>query len=304
MDLPESAFDAAGAAVCVFDPEGRVVRWTLGAAALTGISSDEIEGHIFEPIPLFPDDMDRWKSEFDRIGVGSGPRHFETRWRIHDGSADNARYIVCTVMDSLSRELMAGRTTEFRDLARFLHDTISQDLVALSYNVSSLETTAMDQPARTHTRAAVDLVDRCCRFIRTMSFMLAPPSPPETTLEESLRQYADYVREETGLAVTVVTDPVPTTLPLETQSLFFAAVQKWIAQGLGIRGKAAISIRIGTCGAGTVLEMEAVSNASAPIPHTGWALIRERTRALGGEFNIGEFDIAGDSTRARISLPD
>lgn len=322
MDLSGSALDLAGAAVGVVDLDGRIVRWNQAVAALTGLSAERIQGHIFQPILLFPDDVDRWKWEFDRISAGSGPRHFETRWRIHDGSplsltascsairdsAGNVQYIVCTVIENPCRELLTDRTVEFRDMARFLHDTISQDLVALSYNVSCLETMEMNPSARTHTRSALDLIDRCCRCIRAMSFMLAPPSPPETTLEESIQQYMDYLREETGLALTAGIDPVPATVPLEAQSLLFIAVQKWIAQGIRTRRKPAISVRLGNRGAGTVLEMETVCLASAPYieprprsPNTGWAVIRERTRALGGEF-----DIAGDSTRvfARISLPD
>jgi signal transduction histidine kinase len=288
---------------------------------LTGISSDRIQGHIFQHILLYPDDFDRWNFEFARISAGSDPRQFETRWRIHDGSplslavscsairdtGDNVRYIVCTVIDSLSPVLMTDRTAESRDMARFLHDTISQDLVALSYNVSYLETIAVNQPARAHAESALDLVDRCCRFIRAMSFMLAPPSPPETSLEESIRQYVDYMREETGLQATACIDSVPVTVPLEAQSLLFAAVQKWIEQGIRTLGKPAISVRLWNRGSGTVLEMETVRCASAPpvesrprSPNTGWALIRERTRALGGEFSID-----GDSTGifARISFP-
>jgi PAS domain S-box-containing protein len=322
MDLSGSALDAAGAAICVVYPDGRIVRWNRAAAALTGLSADRIQGHIFHPILLFADDVDRWKHEFERISAGFGPRRFETRWRMHDGaplsltvscsairdSAGQVQYIVCTVNENLSRELITDRAAEFREMARFLHDTISQDLVALSYNLSYLETMALSQTERTHTSSALELIDRCCRFIRAMSFMLAPPSPPDTTLEESIQQYMDYLRDETGLVLTAGIDPVPASVPLEAQSLLFVAVQKWIAQGIRTRGKPAISVRLGNRGAGTVLEMETVCMAPAPLveprpqsPHTGWAVIRERTRALGGEFNM-----AGDSTRAfaRISLPD
>jgi PAS domain S-box-containing protein len=321
-DLSEAIIDAVDSVILTIDLEGHVVSWNRAAAALTGISSDRIQGQNFQQILLFPDEIDQWKGEFTRISAGSSPRHFETRWRMHDGSplsvtascsvirdsVGHVQYVVCTVIEALSRELMTDRTAEFRDMAGFLHDTIAQDLVALSYNVSNLETTAMDQPSRTHIRSALDLVDRCCHFIRAMSFMLAPPSPPETTLEEAIEQYMDYVREETGLVVAARIDPVRATVPIAAQFLLFVALQKWIEQGIRICGKPAISVRLGNRGAGTVLEMETVCVASARpaglrprSPRAGWALIRERTRALGGEF-----DIAGDSTRvlARISFPD
>jgi PAS domain S-box-containing protein len=321
-DLSEAIVDAVGSAVLVIDSEGYAIRWNPAAAALTGISADRIQGQVFQQILLFPDDINRWNGEISRILAGFSPRHFETRWKSQDGSplsltafcsairapAGHVQYVVCNVIGNLSRELMTDRTAEFRDMARFLHDTISQDLVALSYNVSYLETTALDQPARSHTGSALDLIDRCCRFIRVMTFMLAPPSPPETTLEASIEQYVDYVRQETGLTVITGGDPVPVTVSIAAQSLLFAAVQKWVAEGVRTRGKPAISIRLRNRGAGTVLEMErfVVASAAHTEPrsrphHTGWTLIRERTRALGGKF-----DIAGDTTRvfARISLPD
>jgi signal transduction histidine kinase len=258
----------------------------------------------------------------DRISAGSTPRQFEIHWRTHDDSplsltaccsairdsAGKVEYIVCTVIDSLSREFITDRTAELRNMSRFLHDTISQDLVALSYNVSYLETVAMDQSGQTHVRSALDLIDRCCRYIRVMSFMLAPPSPPEISLEASIEQYTEFLRLETGLAVTTDIDAVPPGVLPEAQLLIFAAVQKWIAQGIRTCRKPGISVLLGNRSAGTVLEMETVCVASMPLPeprpaspHAGWALIRERARALGGEFEIG-----GDSSRAfvKISLPD
>jgi PAS domain S-box-containing protein len=188
-DLSEAALEALGAAVCVIDSEGRVARWNQAATALTGISADRIRGSIFlETLPL-PSDIDEWKREFERISALPAPGRFESRWRIHDGlhlplafscsavrdRAGNVEYFVCNFTDSLSRRIIAERIEESRYMSRFLHDTISQDLIALSYNVSYLETAAKGEAALTHTRAAVDLVDRCCRYIRILSFMMSPP---------------------------------------------------------------------------------------------------------------------------------
>src|SRR5580700_4448640 len=118
-DLSGAVLDVAGAAICVVDLKGHVIRWNPAAAALTGISADQILGRgVFQETLLFPDDIDKWKTEFDRISAGSSPRHFETRWRRRDGSAffltcscsairdlpGKVRYIVCTVIDSVSHE--------------------------------------------------------------------------------------------------------------------------------------------------------------------------------------------------------
>ena len=321
MILSEAVLDVAGAAICAVDPEGRVALWNQAAAALTGISPDRLDGHTFQQILLFPEDIAQWKREFDRISGGAVPRHVETRWKKRDGSplfltsscsairdsVGDVRYFVCTSARSLSREFITDRIEELRNMSRFLHNTISQDLVALSWNVSFLDSAALEPSAHTHASEALSLIDRCCRYIRVMSFMLAPPSPPETALEASIGQYTDYMREEAGLAVIADIDPVPVTVPLEVQLLLFAALQKWIVQGIRTRRRPRISVSLKSRGACTVLEMETLSDASLPpmepqpsSPHAGWAVIRDRIIALDGEFYL-----AAESTRvfARISLP-
>jgi PAS domain S-box-containing protein len=321
-DLSEVVLEALGTAVCVIDSEGRVARWNQAATALTGISADRIRGNVFlETLPL-PSDIDDWKREFDRISALSAPGRFESRWRIHDGlilslafscsvvrdRAGNVQYLVCTFIESLSREFITDRIEELRYMSRFLHDTISQDLVALSYEVSYLENVALGQPAQTRIGSALGLIDRCCRYARILSVMLAPPSPPEITLDSSIRQYADYMREEAGLAVIADVDPVPVTIRPDVQLLLFAAVRKWVTQGILNRRKPRISVRLRSRGARTVLEMETLCDTSVPPPdprprsaHAGWAIIRDRTLALGGEFHID-----GDFNRvfAAMSLPD
>jgi PAS domain S-box-containing protein len=321
-DLSEAVIDAVDSVILTVDLDGRVVRWNQAAAALTGISSDRIHGQKFQQILLFPDEIDKWDGEFSRISAGNRPTHFETHWKRYDGTplpltascapvrddAGNIRHFVCTVTDSNSSEFITDQTAELRNMARFLHDTISQDLIALSYNVSYLETAAIDQSAQAHSRAAADLIDRCCRYIRVMSFMLAPPSPPETTLEASVGQYADFMREEAGLALVAEIDLHPATVRPEVQVLLFAALRKWVAQGIRTRRKPRISVRLRNLGAQTVLEMETLCDASVvPLeprpksPYAGWAVIRGRTLALGGEFHID-----ADSSRvvAAISLPE
>ena len=260
-----------------------------------------MRGQLFLDMLPIPSEIDDWKREFDRSLTGLAPRQFESRWRSHDGaflpltcscsvirnSPGEAPYIVCTVADSLSHALIKDRMAELRDISRFIHNTITQDLVALSFNVNERETTALT------------LVDRCCRDIRVISCMLAPPLLSETTLEESIELYAGYVREEAGLPVVVDVDPVSGTVSPEAQALFFVAVQKWLARGILSRSRPEISVRLRNRGLGTVLELEMAPPAPA-VSVSGWAIIRERARALGGEV-----DIAGDSTRvsAKLSLP-
>jgi PAS domain S-box-containing protein len=325
-ELSEAVIDAAWSPICVLDPAGRIVRWNRAAAALTGLPAHGILGKSFEKTLLFPEDLGKWQVEFARILADSTPRHFEIRWRTRDGpalsltcscsvirdlsdprSADDAGYAVCTVIDSLSREFMQDRTAELHALSRVLHDTISQDLVALSFKVGNLRATA-DSPVRqTETTSAVDLIDRCCRHIRVLSYMLAPPLLSEGTLEASIERFTGYVREETGLAIALDVDPVSDSVSPEAQLLMLTVVQAWIVRGMGSAPRFDLTVRLRNQAAWTVLELEMARLEPAVRvlpsvfpPDAGWSVIRERARAFGGEF-----DITADSTRARarISLP-
>jgi|SRR5579863_1741532 len=325
-DLSEAVIDATAAAICVLDTAGRIVRWNRAAEALTGLSAERIRGHVFEEVLLFPGDFDKWKLEFSRISTASAPRRFEIRWRAHNGralslacscsvvrelgdsgSAKDAGYVVCTVIDSLSRDFMTDRTVELQALSSVLHDTIAQDLVALSFNVGNLGSMADGPLRQTATAAALELIDRCCRDIRVLSYMLAPNLLSDATLEASIERFTGYVREETGLTVTLDIDPVFETVSREAQLLLFTAVQVWTVRGIRSNPKTNLTVRLRNQDAWTVLELEMLPLESAvpvlqPVspPDGGWSVIRERARALGGEFGI---TADPSRVRVRISLP-
>jgi PAS domain S-box-containing protein len=301
-DLLETVLAVVAEPICVVDAEGRVIGWNQAAAGLTGISSDQIRERVFLEVLPAPADVKDWRREFDRISAGASPRHFESRWKSRDrsllsltcfcsvirDSAGIVEYTVCTITDSISRELMKERTAELRDISIFIHNTISQDLVALSFMVPDPDP------------AALELIDRCCHNIRVLSCMLASPLLSETPLEEAIEMYVRHVSEETGLAVSLDIDPVSSTVLPEGQQLFFAAIQACLVRGMRSRFKPRIAIRLRNPGSATVLKLEVVSAVSTLDFLGGWAAIRERARTLGGEFGV-----VGDSTRvsAKLSLP-
>jgi PAS domain S-box-containing protein len=314
-DLLGAIVDAVDAAVCIIDFEGKIVHWNPAAAALTGISADRVITRPFCEALLFPDDIGKWKREFHRISAGMPSRKREAYWRNGDGSrlalkcswsvirdsSDAASYFVCTVTDSPSREVLNDRAGELKDISRFLHDTISQDLVALSFNISELEARVRDGPMGNHARLAVDMVDRCCRDIRVISYMLAPPFLSETTLQESIELFAACVREETGLTITVDLGQSPRTIAPEARVLVFAAVQSWVARGISSHSKPDLCIRLAKSESEIELDLEAIlTESESPLPAaplSGWSLFRSIARALGGDA-----DIAQEPFRASASI--
>lgn len=322
-NLADAVLEAVGLGICVMDSEGRVVRWNRTAADLTGISSGQIKSRIFREAVLFPGDLDKWDREIAGIIAGSPVVCFECGWRLGNGSVRNLvcrcspvrdtsgalTHIVCAVMDgapevdALSRELMLDRMAEMRAISRFFHDTVSQDLVALSFEVSELEAMAADVGRKPDSVAAY-IMDHCCRNVRLARFMMAPPSLADTALEDALRCYAAHLSSETGLAVEADIDSSPGALASEPRLLLFAAVQELATYWIRGARDARMGVRLRNTGAATILQLELVypdSGFPSPgQPVTGWALIRARVHALGGRF-----ELAGEPGRvfANISFP-
>jgi len=207
----------------------------------------------------------------------------------------------------LSRELLNDRIDERRDISRFLHDGISQHLVALSFTVSALPEKVTGFPDSYDSNYIPGLIERCCRDIRVISCMLTPPPHGYGSLATTIESYAGWLQEEAGLVVNVDCDPGVAQAAPEAESLLLAAVQQWTIRTLLKRVKATLSIRLGNDDLGILLELKSVPDCVVAEVNgmkamtDGWAAIRERAIAIGGRLEIMA-DASG--AWARMSLPE
>ena len=180
---------------------------------------------------------------------------------------------------------------ERRDVSRFLHDTISQDLVALSFTISKLQ-------AHMDGADGLNLIDRCCRDIRLISYILAPPSTGEAGLAAAIEWYTEYL-EEAGIETDMEFAPgVDESLSLEATDLFLMAIQEWTTRMIRKRlQSASLLIGLHRNGSGIVLELKSVASRRMAA---GWTTFRERVRALGGLFEVTD---GPAEVIARLSLP-
>ncbi len=301
-DLAEAMIDAAGAAIVAVDATGLVVRWNRAAAALTGVSAAEIRGRMFSEIVVRPEHRERWKLEFDGILAGQNARLFEILWKTNEGSfapvtcscspvqdrEGGVRYVVCTAKHSISQAVISERLAEFHDISRYVHDTITQDLVALSFQLSMLEEAATEFPFREEVKDSVRLVERCCRHMRVIGSLLASPSLEGITLEAGIEQLAAFVGEEAGLGISLDLDPIGDAIAQEAQLLMFAAVKSWLGRSVWNRTQPRTCIRLRSPrSGGALLAMEMAPPVGAGSMQ-GWSAVRERAKSLGGEFSIAE----------------
>jgi PAS domain S-box-containing protein len=291
----EGILNAIPSPVFVLDLEGRVLHWNRSIALLTGISKEDIAGRIFVRQLLFPENVADWEHEFQRIVESASPVRAKYRLKL---GADRSMEVTssisvirdagCVVFTIIAdhEEIAAER----KDVSRFLHDTITQDLVALSFTISKLQ-------SQTDGAEALDLIDRCCRDIRLISYILAPPSTGEAGLGTAIEWYTEYL-EEAGIETDIEFAPgVDESLSLEATDLFLTAIQEWTARLIRRRLKARLFIGLHRNGSGIVLELKSVVSRRMA---TGWTTFRERVRTLGGSFEVTD---GPAEVTARLYLP-
>jgi len=118
---------------------------------------------------------------------------------------------------ALNSRLLQAQDDERRRLARDLHDSAGQILVALKMNLFPLHQELEKQnPALAGiASSSVELVDELSKQLRTMSHLLHPPLLDEAGLPSALRWYVEGFAERSGIAVDLQLDPNLPRLPQE-----------------------------------------------------------------------------------------
>lgn len=315
--VSEVILEATSAPIFALDRNNSIVIWNCSLTALTGVSSDQALGRSFPDTFLSPDGAVAWIREIE----GMNARAFQVKnvqmtneWKIPgrppllltctlsaipvDSSA--GEYLVGTVLAGensrsrdLFRELLEDSAAEMRELSRFLHDTMAQDLVRLSFFVYQASA-VLDASVNVRgdadgidTGMALELVARCCKDVRAVGSIMAPMPHADTPLHSVIDQYMNCVGDETGLAITTDLDPVP-PLPRDLQVLLVTIAQMWTARAVRSAPGSAVAIRLRERGNIATMDLETCwpTPGSRSGYMAGWSLIRERVLALGGEFSI------------------
>jgi signal transduction histidine kinase len=193
--------------------------------------------------------------------------------------------------------VFTDRIAELREISRYLHDTVSQELVSLAFTLGFIESMPLPDSVRTEMESAQRMIDQCCREIRLIGSMLAPPSITGIPLHSAIEQLADFVMQETGIRITCDLDPAP-TLSDDSQVLLATTVQSWLSVPIRRRAEPEVLIRLRESPHEVTLEL-GMSSAPAGAAD-GWAVLRERSRALGGNFSV---TVESERVSAWLRLP-
>jgi len=214
----------------------------------------------------------------------------------------------------LSGQLLRLQDEERRRIARDLHDSTGQDLVALATTLSQLHALISLRPAGNPASSPSQcqaLVDQCIRDVRTLSYLLHPPMLDEAGLEDAIRHYAGGFTERTGIEVELEIAPRLGRMKPHAELALFRVVQESLtniqrhsgslkAKIRTERGPGKFTLEISDKGSGISGSLRR-RNGKTPFGFgVGIPSMHERVALIGGQLDI---ESSGGGTTVRVTMP-
>jgi PAS domain S-box-containing protein len=213
----------------------------------------------------------------------------------------------------LSGQLLRLQDEERRRIARDLHDSTGQDLVALATTLSQLHASIPSSSRKLRKLASQceALADRCVGEVRTLSYLLHPPMLDEAGLEDAIRHYAGGFTERTGIEVELEISPRLGRMKPDAEMALFRVVQESLTNIQRHAGSSQAKIRIERAPGKITLE---ISDKGSGIPGNlrrqngklsfglgvGIPSMHERVKLIGGQLEI---ESSNSGTTVRVTLP-
>jgi signal transduction histidine kinase len=224
-------------------------------------------------------------------------------------------------MRELAAAVVRAQDEERRRIARDLHDSTGQNLIAATLLLGRVEG-ALPVAAKPILQQLEELLQRSIREVRTVSYLLHPPLLDELGLGPALRCYVDGYIERSGLAVDLEVAPDVERLPPDVELVLFRLVQEALTNVSRHSQSPTARIRLArkkaSDGQTIVLTIEdagrgmpALSNVRALIGRkfgsrrtgVGLASMRERLHQIGGRLEI-DSAVGRTVATAIIPIPD
>ena len=249
----------------------------------------------------------------------------EERWRaFHDGQGKPVR-VAGTCRDitdrvraedelrRLSGQLLRLQDEERRKIARDLHDSTGQDLVALATTLGQLLASLPPSGRKLRKLASQgqSLAERCIREVRTLSYLLHPPMLDESGLEDALRHFIPGFVERTGIEVDLDMLPNFGRLAHETELGLFRVIQECLinihrhsgsftAKIRLVRDAEKIILEVSDKGCGISASKLALLETIPMTAGVGIPSMQERVTQIGGQLEIGS---TSHGTTVRVTIP-
>lgn len=214
----------------------------------------------------------------------------------------------------LSARLITMQDEERRRIARDLHDSVGQVIVALSMNngMALTEISKVNSVAADALRENEQLIQQLSTDIRTISHLLHPPLLDEIGLLPAIKMFADGFSERSKVNVLVELSPEIGRLSPHMEISVFRIVQECLTNvyrhsesktafiNLSVDGGKVLVVEVRDEGRG-MSPGSIVPKTQDTEPGVGVSGMRERVRELGGTLSI-ESNGNGTSVMARFPI--
>lgn len=128
----------------------------------------------------------------------------------------------------LSGRLMHLQDEERRAIARELHDTTAQNLLAITLNTTRLQEGLRDagEPARRTLMETLELAEQSLQEVRTLSYLLHPPLLDDIGLTAALSWFARGFSQRSGIQVDISIENNGEPLPRPTATALYRVAQE------------------------------------------------------------------------------
>jgi PAS domain S-box-containing protein len=219
-----------------------------------------------------------------------------------------------TAFREISDRFEHRQKEERRRLAQDLHDSTSQELAVLNWNLSRLMSRVGDQDESLQKLVAEtkEIATKCSASIRSASYLLHPPLLHKAGLRLAVPAMAEGFEQRSGIRVKVVMTDGLGRFRDEVEIAIYRVVQEGLANVLRHSGSADATISllcdgrwleltVSDCGRGPA--REGITDAHNNGRSLGISGMRERVEQLGGCLTI-DCDADGTTLKARVPVED
>lgn len=308
--------DLANDAIFVRTLDDKITYWNQGAQRLYGWKRDEALGRQSRDVlkTEFARPFSEIKAQLLRDGIWQGELIHSKRdggrivvasrwsvWSDKQGKPLGFLELNTDITErkrseesirALSVQLLRLRDDERRHIARELHDSSGQIIVALIMNLATIEAEAqhLSPKAAKACRDCAELLQQMSKDLRTMSHLLHPPLLDEVGLPSAIRLYVEGFAERSKIAVSLELSPEFGRLSSAAETAIFRIVQECLTNIHRHSGSPTARIRIARDEREVRVEVQdqgkglpASGNSSSGLKAgIGIQGMRERVRQLGG----------------------
>ena len=285
-------------------PEDRAKVDAAFVASLDKRSPSTVEYRIVMPDGRLKILEERWRAFHDEEGkpirVAGTCREITERVRAEEE------------LRRLSGQLLRLQDEERRRIARDLHDSTGQNLVALATMLGQLRPAIPlgDRKSRKLLSECQTLADRCISEIRTLSYVLHPPVLDQAGLEDAIRDYVKGFTNRSGIQVELELSPRVGRMARDIELAVFRVVQESLANIQRHSGSQQAKIRIdrnsdlrleiSDLGRGVSANVQKGEEEPRFEVGVGIPSMHERVKLIGGRF---DFSSSSHGTTVRVTIP-